>query len=101
MPMLRAIGALERVQVALITSLAWDECGEPDLPEDRRCDLSMLVIAWDAERDRFDWWVGRGIPADSLIGMVAVVKELVVTSCVAQQSIIEKPLGGSGQLYRG
>ncbi len=80
MPLLSLIGCVARVQAEL-----------PMLePGDTRyeCPDSALVIAWDGKR--FDWYVHKDIPVDSLVGMLETIKAALVGSNAARQQAAQQ-----------
>lgn len=62
LPALTLVGFIVRVQA----ELAFRK------PEE--CDKMALVVAWDAEENRFEYVVDPRIPIDSLVGMLETIK---------------------------
>lgn len=93
MPILTLVGHIGRVQAELPLL----EPGDPryDCPE------SALVIAWDEVDHKFTWFVHPSIPADSLAGMLEMIKATIVATKLARQVAAQQViLGPDGQPAR-
>ncbi len=77
MPLLTLIGFIGRVQSDLRYALEDD---------DTECEQMALVIAWNAEKFQFRYFVHQDIPVDSLVGMLETIKAALVGSSMAQQA---------------
>lgn len=88
-PLLTLVGALIRVQAEL-TFKAAQECPE-----------SALVITWNNEIKKIDWYVHPSIPVDSLVGMIETVKATILATHGAKQLAAQQLiLGPDGKPVR-
>lgn len=74
MPLMTLTGYIARVQ-------AWLLCAD-SVPA---CDESKLIIVWNNERRGFSWRVHLGIPTDSLVGFLELIKGTLVATQLTQQ----------------
>ena len=90
-PIMNLIGAIVRFQAEL-PSHEWpyEECPE-----------SALVITWNKESGKFDWFVHPDIPVDSLVGMLETVRMTIVNTHIARQAAAQQVrlLGPDGQPF--
>lgn len=92
MPMPALLGYISRVQVDIINQLA---------EAHNECPQLALVIAWNGE-DTFAWWIHRDIPADSIVGMLEVVKSTLINGKMGQVTASQRVqlLGPDGKPMR-
>ena len=74
-PLVKLVGCIVRVQAKIVGDSWIDEC-EP----------LALVIAWDDRAENFDVFCHPGIPEDSLVGMLEVVKATLLATHAARQA---------------
>jgi hypothetical protein len=77
MPISSLVGFIVRVQVELSGIL--DSIYAVPEP----CDEKALVVVWDRERRKFDYFLHPDIPVDPLVGTLEVAKAIMVDSQVA------------------
>ena len=83
MPALALLGYIVRVQAELAFRAA-EECPE-----------SALVISWDAEAQKFSWFINPTVPVDPVVGMLEVVKAFLTGQTRAQMQGNQSGLQGN------
>lgn len=92
-PILTLIGYISRVQAELPLLEPGDER--------RDCPESALVIVWDRENNRLNWFVHPDVPADSTVGMLELIKATIVGTHLARHVAAQQViLGPDGQPAR-
>lgn len=74
-PMPALLGHITRAQLEMTNGSA----------EDHDCPQPAFVVAWNGEK--FDWWVYRSIPVDSIVGMLEIIKATLIAGRVGQQAV--------------
>lgn len=93
MPIMSLIGHIVRVQAELPLIEPGD--ARHDCPE------QAMVLAWDAERRKFDWFVHRDAPVDPLMGMLETIKTGIIGAQSAQREASQQfVLGPDGRPAR-
>ena len=88
-PVLTLIGYIVRVQAEL------------GFMKPKDCDQMALVIVWNVENHKFDYFVNEMIPVDSLVGMLEIIKlHLIGTQMGQQQDQRTKLFGPDGSILR-
>lgn len=86
-PVLTIIGYVERVCVELVTDIPIPECDVPNNPP-------SLVIAMDPRDGKMVHYKHSSIPADALVGMLAVIKATLIQGRVAQHMAAQHMAAG-------
>lgn len=76
MPVLTLIGYIARVQVELPLLEPGDLL--------YKCPEQALVIAWDADKKKFNWFVHEDAPVDSMVGMLETIKFSITSAQAAE-----------------
>jgi hypothetical protein len=95
MPVITLIGYITRVQ----SELPLLEPGD----ERHACLESALVIVWDNKELKFEFFVHKDIPIDSMVGMLETIKAALVKSQTVQRGALDNQvsiLGPDGQPVR-
>ena len=79
-PILSTLGALVRVQSAILHGGTWEQCPE-----------SALVIAWPlGASSPFNWYLHECVPVDTLVGMMELVKSVIINTHMARQAAAQQ-----------
>ena len=88
-PLLTLLGCIVRVQ------------GELSFRSPDECDQMALVVTWNEQTRKCEWYVHPDIPVDPLVGMLETIKEAILQSLLARRAANQKVvLGADGQPYR-
>lgn len=84
------IGTLERIITTINTSRPDPSSNRLDLYEDHYFDKQGLLVVYDENLRVFTWWIGKDIPADALVGMIVIIREIITGTVINQMATAQQ-----------